>query len=93
MKRKSTSKQRRSRNGTDTKKKLGHKTSEDKPVLLLDESEESTEARLKLREAGIDVDVMGLEEPCRGPILFSSLLTYRGIEGIERYIEETRQNN
>ncbi len=55
-----------------------------KPLLLVDESEESSEAMMELIEAGVSFAPVPAEG--RGPVLFTSTQTFRGKEGIERYI-------
>ncbi len=72
----------------DMKGKHKSKTSQDRPVLLVDDSDESSEAMTRLVSAGVLFALVPAEGPA--PVLLSSRLTYRGIEGIERFIEETQ---
>lgn len=80
-----------------TRKKRKAEVPQDRPLLLVDESDESTEARVKLLSAGIDVEVFGAEPPTPAPMLFPPVNSrhylgnrYVGLEGVERFIEETR---
>lgn len=57
-----------------------------RPMLLADESEESSAAAIKLVFADLPFRLVPKET--RGVALFTSRGTYRGLEGIERYIAE-----
>ncbi len=67
---------------------------QERPLLLVDESNESLEARVKLFNAGIDVEVFGAEPPTPAPMLFPPINSscirrrYVGLEGVERFIED-----
>lgn len=59
-----------------------------KPILLTDESAESSQAMLKLTWADVPFLLVPVES--RGPVLLSASRTFRGLEGIERYIHEKK---
>jgi hypothetical protein len=58
-------------------------------VLLTDDSSETSQAMVKLTSAKVRFVPMPVEG--RGPILLSKRRTFRGLEGIQRYLDEKRQ--
>jgi len=59
------------------------------PLLLVDESRESSEAMMELLDSGVSFRPVPAES--RGPVLFTSTRTFRGLEGVERYLAESKE--
>lgn len=64
------------------------KRRDERAVLLADESTESSKAAIKLTVADVPFALVPAEGS--GPVLFSEGRTFRGLERIERFIEEKK---
>ena len=63
----------------------------DVPVLLTDLMPESSTAVAMFMEANVTHEVMRNEQDdAEGPILFTSTMTYRGLERIKQFIQDSR---
>ena len=67
---------------------MGKQSRQIQPILLTDESTESSQAVVELTRANVRFVPVPGEGP--GPVLLSQTVTFRGLEGVERFIDERR---
>ena len=63
---------------------------ENRPLFLIDLSSASAQAFDRLSSAGVNVTLASNESPTStGPVLISTIGTFHGLEGVNRYMAQT----